>query len=401
VITYTLVGTFVVSAVVFALVYYPIATQLSMALVSPYAKADVKRRLFAATIDGLLVVASCLLYWNTNFVSYLAAGGAYLLLRDAIRGQSIGKFLLGLVVISLETGSASSLAGSVRRNLLLLLPGANIVAIFLEAGMVVRDPQGQRLGDRLAQTQVVEGFGAKDLVKAFQDWLMGLGTEFGPAVGKRGRAPVRIEKLRASACGLILGLAVGGESGCSEFGYTRRVLWRVPSPAGTVVAVCQEIPEFDGPGYDVRLESPDGSRIAQLYQIGDGDPCSELAWSPDGKVLAVLSGHVARIRFVDVGQVVRGPTVPTQYWSWRQVDLSTEGNLRQAKDLRFVGPVEVELTICPYDLRETQRTHTRICTSEEVRKRFRIPLPIKTGQLRQHREVPLADNRLQPTASRL
>jgi uncharacterized RDD family membrane protein YckC len=193
VITYTLLSAFVLSAVVFALVYFPIATQLSRSFVSPYAKADVKRRLFAATIDGLLVVTSCLLYWNMGYVSYLAAGGAYLLLRDAIRGQSVGKLLLGLVVISLETGSASSLAGSVRRNLLLLLPGANIVAIFLEAATLVRDPQGQRLGDRLAQTQVVEGLGGKDLVKAFQDWLMGLGTEFGPAVGKRGRAPVRIE----------------------------------------------------------------------------------------------------------------------------------------------------------------------------------------------------------------
>jgi uncharacterized RDD family membrane protein YckC len=193
VITYTLLSTFVLSAVVFALVYFPIATKLSRAFVSPYAKADVRRRLLAATLDGLLVVTSCLLSWNTGFVSYLAAGAAYLLLRDAIRGRSIGKFLLGLVVINVETGGPSSLAGSVRRNLLLLLPGANIAAIFLEAGMVVRDPQGQRLGDRLAQTQVVEGFGAKDLVKAFQDWLMGLGTEFGPAAGKRGRAPVGID----------------------------------------------------------------------------------------------------------------------------------------------------------------------------------------------------------------
>ena len=107
---------------------------------------------------------SCLLYWTSDFVLYLAAGAAYLLFRDAIRGQSVGKFILGLVVISLETGRPSSLVGSVRRNLLLLLPGANVVAIFLEVQTVVRDPQGQPLGDRLAQTQVVEGFGAKDLV---------------------------------------------------------------------------------------------------------------------------------------------------------------------------------------------------------------------------------------------
>jgi hypothetical protein len=124
----------------------------------------------------------------------LAAGAAYLLFRDAIRGQSVGKFLLGLVVISLETGRPSSLAGSVRRNLLLLLPGANVVAIFLEVRTIVRDPQGQRLGDRLAQTQVVEGLGAKDLVKSFQDWLMDLVAELDRDLGRRGRAPERIDR---------------------------------------------------------------------------------------------------------------------------------------------------------------------------------------------------------------
>lgn len=195
----TLVGMFILPSIVFALVYFPMLTKLSMGLVSPYPKADVRKRLSAATIDGLLVVTSGILYWNSRFILYAAAGAAYLLLRDAIHGQSVGKFLLGLVAISLETGRPVTLTASLRRNLVLLLPGANVVAIFLEARTVVRDPQGQRLGDRLAQTQVVEGLGAKDLVKSFQDWLMGFGPEFGRAVGKRGRAPVRIDRRRRPA----------------------------------------------------------------------------------------------------------------------------------------------------------------------------------------------------------
>jgi hypothetical protein len=142
----TFLGVFVLPAVVFGLLYFPIVTQLSRGLVSPYAKADVRRRLFAATVDGLLVVTTCLLYRNSGVLLYLAAGAAYLLLRDAIKGQSIGKCLFGLVVISLETGRVSSLAGSVRRNLLLLLPGANIVAIFLEAGTVIRRFPGAAIG---------------------------------------------------------------------------------------------------------------------------------------------------------------------------------------------------------------------------------------------------------------
>jgi uncharacterized RDD family membrane protein YckC len=189
-----LLGLCILPAVAFAVVYVPLTTKLSRGLVSPYAKADVRRRLFAATTDGLIAVSTGFLYWNSDSFLYLAAALAYVLFRDAIKGQSVGKFLFGLVAISLETGRAATLAGSVRRNLLFLLPGANVVAVFLETRTVVRDPQGQRLGDRLAQTQVVEGFGAKDLVKAFQDWLMGLGADFGRAAGRRSRAPIGIDR---------------------------------------------------------------------------------------------------------------------------------------------------------------------------------------------------------------
>lgn len=192
-------GILVLPAIVFALVYFPIVTHLSRGLLSPYRKADVRRRLSAAATDGLIVVTIGTLYSISHSVLYFVTGAAYLLLRDAIAGQSIGKFLFGLVVISLETGRPSSLSGSIRRNALLLLPGANVVAVFLEGGTILRDPQGQRLGDKLAQTQVVEGFGARDLVKSFQEWLMGLGAEFGGTVGKRGRAPVRIDRRRPAA----------------------------------------------------------------------------------------------------------------------------------------------------------------------------------------------------------
>ena len=120
---------------------------------------------------------------------------ATLLLRDAIGGQSIGKILLGLVVIDLTTGRAASVSGSTKRNVLLLLPGANIVAILLEARTIMSDPQGQRLGDRLAHTQVVEGAGARDLVTSFQDWLLSLGDGLGDATGRRRRrVPGRIDR---------------------------------------------------------------------------------------------------------------------------------------------------------------------------------------------------------------
>ena len=160
----------IVPAVLFALAYFPTVSRLSLMLVSPYAKADVMRRLFAATIDGLMVVTMGFFYWNSESVSFLVVGALYLLLRDAVKGQSLGKALMGLVVISIETGRPCTVRDSVWRNVLFLVPGVNVVAIFLEPITIARDPQGQRLGDRVAQTQVIEGLGAKDVAASFEHW---------------------------------------------------------------------------------------------------------------------------------------------------------------------------------------------------------------------------------------
>ncbi len=189
-----LLSVLVVPAVTFALLYFPIVTKLSRGLVSPYPKADTRKRLNAAALDGLAAVLLAFSSWTTGSPLYLAASAAYLLLRDAMGGQSLGKLILGLVVIDLQTGRPSSLSGSVRRNLLLLLPGANVVAIFLEARTIVTDPQGQRLGDRLAQTHVIEGAGARDLVKSFQDWLLSLSSGIGHDTDRRRRVPRRIDR---------------------------------------------------------------------------------------------------------------------------------------------------------------------------------------------------------------
>ncbi|HYR90974.1 MAG TPA: RDD family protein [Terriglobia bacterium] len=160
------------SAITLALAYRPILARLSVGLVSPYAKADVTKRLFAAAVDGMLVATALVPYLNSESLVCLLAGAGYLLLRDAVRGRSVGKFVCGLMVINLETGRPCGCGPSVNRNLIFLLPGANVAAAFLEAGTILRDPQGQRLGDRFALTQVVEGFGARDVVAAVQEWWL-------------------------------------------------------------------------------------------------------------------------------------------------------------------------------------------------------------------------------------
>ena len=159
-------------AVLFGLVYFPTLHYLSVGLVTPYAKVDVWKRLVAASLDGMPAIAAWFLYLRTGSWWGAAAAGLYLLLRDGIGGQSLGKLLVGLVVVNVETGRFCTWKESALRNVFVLIPGANIVAVFLESVTIIRDPQGQRLGDRLAQTQVIEGLGARDLATSFREWWL-------------------------------------------------------------------------------------------------------------------------------------------------------------------------------------------------------------------------------------
>jgi uncharacterized RDD family membrane protein YckC len=178
-----------IPALAFAVGYFPVVTYLAKGLVSPYVKADLRKRFSAAAIDGALVATAALLYLVSGSLGFLAAGALYLAFRDAVGGRSLGKLLCGLMVVSVETGGPATTMDSLRRNLILLLPGANLVAVFLEATTIVRDVQGQRLGDRLAQTQVVEGLDAKELARAFIDWWRGVVPEVTRAARpKRGPA---------------------------------------------------------------------------------------------------------------------------------------------------------------------------------------------------------------------
>lgn len=183
---------------------------------------------------------------------------------------------------------------------------------------------------------------------------------------------------RALARTILVASALAS-SGCAGLGFTDEVLWRLPSPDGQVIAVCQEVPVFDGPDYSVRLERPDGRVLRPLYEIGDGDPCSEMAWSPDGRTLAVLSGHVARVRFVDVAWALSHPETRTAHWSWRQVDVGSAVEPLNGAALRFVGPLEVELQVCRPQRGPVQRNGRRTCGEGATLRRFAIPQPIVTG----------------------
>jgi hypothetical protein len=192
--SFAVVSLVAVPGVGFGLLYQPMLTRVSVALVSPYPKAAVRLRFLAATIDSSLTVSMLLLYFYLGSALYPFCGALYAVLRDAVTGRSVGKFLCGLVTIDLTTGRPCGRSHSIKRNALWLLPGANVVATVLESVTIVRDPQGQRLGDRLACTQVVEGFGARDVVAALQAWWLDFITHLEGNPRKRDRAPVRVPR---------------------------------------------------------------------------------------------------------------------------------------------------------------------------------------------------------------
>jgi len=152
----------------FAVAYLPLARRLVPAVATPYAKANLRRRFAAAAVDAFVVLTGIIFWWTLQSAVMLFAAAIYVLLRDALfaRGQSVGKFLFGLHVIHVRTHERCSRLRSVARNIVFAVPGLNLVALVLESMTIVRDPQGERLGDLLAETVVVEGFGARELVKS-------------------------------------------------------------------------------------------------------------------------------------------------------------------------------------------------------------------------------------------
>jgi uncharacterized RDD family membrane protein YckC len=185
-----------VSAIAIASVYRPILTKLSLGVVSPYEKADLRKRFFAATVDALVVATAAAGYQASKSLSSALFIAAYLLLRDAVHGRSVGKFVCGLVVINVETGLPCKWRASVNRNILFVIPGANVVAAFLEAKTIVHDPQGLRLGDRFALTQVVEGFGAKDLIRDLMQSMVDLLEQFDDRLHRPEKVPVKEPTLK-------------------------------------------------------------------------------------------------------------------------------------------------------------------------------------------------------------
>jgi uncharacterized RDD family membrane protein YckC len=126
-----------------------------------WCKAPVLRRVIADVIDRLLCCPLIVCF----FPPWLAVVIAYDLLSDGLLdGCSVGKRLMGLRTVMVSNGKPCNFARSFLRNVgwaaarlcyttIWLIPFA-LVYDAIELLLVLFSPSGQRLGDRLAGTQV-------------------------------------------------------------------------------------------------------------------------------------------------------------------------------------------------------------------------------------------------------
>jgi uncharacterized RDD family membrane protein YckC len=133
-----------------------------------YPKADLVNRSLAKFIDFLLVGALSQILKPIGPLT----GLTYILISDGFfQGRSLGKKLIGLRVITKKRGEECNFRDSIIRNLtpavvvlfsILPLIGwflfltVGMVILVFESYLIYTDEAGRRIGDILADTQVIE-----------------------------------------------------------------------------------------------------------------------------------------------------------------------------------------------------------------------------------------------------
>lgn len=152
-------------------IYEPAPTPAYVAPAQPapawsgWSKAPLFPRLMATIVDSIimqpLVVPA--VFWiladsargsvPVGGIALLAVGGIWMLvyayIKDGLKGASLGKRVAGLMVVNLKDNRPAGVGASILRALVL-----NFISA-IEAIIVLVDPKGQRLGDKVAKTQVV------------------------------------------------------------------------------------------------------------------------------------------------------------------------------------------------------------------------------------------------------
>jgi len=129
-----------------------------------YPKAHVLNRFIAKLIDLFIVVAAGQIAPPAGLLS----GLAYILIADGFAGgRSIGKRLVGLQTMRVDSRDAAGFRESIIRNLPLgcaqiafAIPWvgwiASLAILAFEGLLIIGNEQGRRLGDEVARTHVID-----------------------------------------------------------------------------------------------------------------------------------------------------------------------------------------------------------------------------------------------------
>jgi len=138
---------------------------------SRFTRPDPVRRIAAGLVDGIPAYLIAFIPFIGGLIS-----AVYLAIRDGLpngegKSQSLGKRLLGLKTIRLPEGTPCDYLTSLLRNLPFAVPALIMVRpvkgwilgsfvwgalLLIEILLIVVDENGERLGDRLAGTAVVD-----------------------------------------------------------------------------------------------------------------------------------------------------------------------------------------------------------------------------------------------------
>lgn len=135
-----------------------------------FPKAPLGKRVIALLIDmavawGPLGIAWLLMNWGSMpalkvflWVPALLWGLVYFLVKDGWPGgQSIGKRVLGLMVVTLhDKKPCTRWRSAIRQFAIIVVNFIPYIGALLEPVLVLADHGGRRLGDQMAKTQVIE-----------------------------------------------------------------------------------------------------------------------------------------------------------------------------------------------------------------------------------------------------
>lgn len=86
-----------------------------------------------------------------TWIFFILLGILYILFKDGFGGKSIGKRIMGLIVLQKDK-KPCNFKGSFLRNFILFLPGINIYEFYL----FLSKPSSLRLGEKISNTKIEE-----------------------------------------------------------------------------------------------------------------------------------------------------------------------------------------------------------------------------------------------------